>query len=273
MIVKKMIAAASNIAWTTAEDPEAESVLKSLGIKALELAPTRYWPDLSAVAEDAARAAAEAIQMRGFQIVAFQAVLFGQPELHLFGPRNGQACSEYLAAVCRLAGWMGVPAIVLGAPKNRLRGPLSSRAALIQADTFFKRLGEIAEESGTTVCLEPNPKEYGADFLLTVHDTAALVQAVNSPGIALNFDMGEQAIHRADTPSLLQQFGHLIGHFHVSEPMLGPFNSARPDHGAAAGVLREIGYAGAVSLEMKTPAGGLPVVCSALEEMMASYRL
>ena len=268
-----MIACVSNIAWTVPGDGAAEGMLLDLGLCSLELAPTRYWPDLSAVTESEARLASSHFLRRGFSIAAFQAVLFGQPSLQVFGIDNGKACLDYLNAVCRLAGWMGAGAVVMGSPKNRLRGSLTPSAAMAHAVDFFRRLGDTAAAAGTRVCLEPNPAVYGADFLLDTAETAAMVQAVDSPGIALNFDMGEQAIHHADAAAQLRACFPLVGHFHVSEPMLEPFDPTRAAHREAAAVLQESGYTGAVSLEMKCPAGGLPAVHAALRGMKDAYQL
>jgi D-psicose/D-tagatose/L-ribulose 3-epimerase len=268
-----MILTVSNIAWASADDSAAEALLLELGVHSLELAPTRQWPDLSKVTEADARAAATQLRARGFGITALQAVLFGQPALQVFGPDGGRACRDYLKAACRLAGWMGAGAVVLGAPKNRLRGDLSASQAFALATDFFREIGDTAAAAHTKLCLEPNPTGYGADFLLTAAEATAMVQAADSPGIALNFDMGEQAMHDADAAANIQAFAPWIGHFHISEPMLEPFDPARASHAAAAAALRAAGYAGAVSMEMKTPPGGLPVVQAALAALKEAYQL
>ena len=268
-----MILTVSNIAWASADDEAAEALLNELGVRSLELAPTRQWPDLAKVPEADARAAAAQLHARGFGIAAFQAVLFGQPALEVFGPDGGRACRDYLKAVCRLAGWMGAGAVVLGAPKNRLRGSLSPAEAASLATDFFREIGDAAASANTKLCLEPNPAGYGADFLQTAAEATEMVRAADSPGIALNFDMGEQAMHQADAAANVRTFAPWIGHFHVSEPMLEPFDATRACHAGAAAALRAAGYTGAVSMEMKTPAGGLPVVRAALTALKEVYQL
>ena len=268
-----MIPTISNIAWPLEEDAVAEAVLQELGVCSLELAPTRYWPNLAIVSETEARTCSANLHDRGFRVAAFQAVLFGQPALQVFGDNGGRDCQDYLIAVCRLAGWMGAGAVVLGSPKNRLRGHLSPSGAHTLAKDFFREVGAAAAAAGTRLCLEPNPLQYGGDFLLTAAEVADLVQAVDSPGIALNFDMGEQAMHGDDAASNILALAPLIGHFHVSEPMLAPFDRSRAAHTQAADALRAAHYTGAVSLEMKSPSGGLLKVRAALADMKAAYKL
>jgi sugar phosphate isomerase/epimerase len=267
-----MIPTVSNIAWATADDAAAAALLKSCGVGNLEIAPTRYWPDLSGVTEEQARSLADQLLSEGFRIAAFQAILFGRPDLQVFGADGGAACRDYLKAVCRLAGWMGARAVVMGAPKNRLRQDIPAGVAFARATVFFREVGDAAAACGTVLCLEPNPAAYGGDFLLTVAEAAALVQAVDSPGIALNFDMGEQAIQGSDAAVNIQAFAPLIGHFHVSEPMLEPFDPTRAAHGEALSALRAVNYNGAVSMEMKTPTAGLAVVAQALRSLQHIYQ-
>ncbi len=265
--------AVSNIAWTAADDEAAESMLRELGVQHLEIAPTRFWPDLTQVTEAEARALSEKLTAKGLPVCAFQALLFGKPELQLFGADQGRALIDYTKLVCRIASWMGASALVFGSPKNRLRGELPAQAAFDQAKTAFREIGDFAAEHHVCLCLEPNPPGYGADFMTTVNEAAALVRAIDSPGIALNFDMGEILMNNADVAIALHDVSPLIGHFHVSEPMLEPFEPTRPQHRDAAFMLRGLSYSGIVSVEMKTPAGGLSVVRASIERIKQVYGL
>ncbi len=263
--------AVSNIAWAVADDDAAFALLETAGVKHLEIAPTRFWPDLSTVSEHKARDFAERIHARGFSICAFQALLFGKPDLLVFGEDKGRACLDYLAKVCRLAKWMGAKVLVFGSPKNRLRGALSIDEAFVRGREFFRAASDRAEEQGVVICIEPNPDIYGCDFLQSAAETASMVQAIESPGIRMNLDMGELIHHGTDVACAVREFFPVIGHFHVSEPMLASFDAARAAHREAALALKEAGYTGIVSLEMKAPRDGLPVVRQALQEMLRVY--
>jgi D-psicose/D-tagatose/L-ribulose 3-epimerase len=263
--------AVSNIAWSAADDDAAFDMLAAADVRHLEIAPTRIWPDLATVGEAAARDGADRIRSRGLSICGFQALLFGKPELLVFGTDEGKACLDYLAAVCRLANWMGAKALVFGSPKNRLRGALRFEEAFARAREFFRAAGDAAARQDVVICLEPNPAIYGCDFLQTAAEAAAMVEAVDSPGIRLNLDMGELIQHRSDAGQAVREFLPFAGHFHASEPMLEPFEPRREEHRQAARALEEAGYEGVVSLEMKSPAGGLSVVRQALRDMLEVY--
>lgn len=263
--------AVSNIAWSVTNDDEALAILNAAGVRHLEMAPTRVWPDLAAVTEFEAHDFVSSIHARGFSICAFQSLLFGKPDLLVFGEDGGRACLDYLAKVCRLANWMGAGALVFGSPKNRLRGALSFDEAFVRGREFFCAAGDCAAEQDVVICVEPNPDIYGCDFLQSAAEAASLVQAVDSPGIRMNLDMGELIHHGADVARTVREFLPLAGHFHVSEPMLAPFDAVRAAHQEAALALKEAGYAGIVSLEMKAPQDGLTGVRQALQDMLCVY--
>lgn len=258
----------SAIAWGPEVEAEAWEMLAGLGIRDLELPPARYFPDVMAATEGEARGLGAAFAERGFRIRSFQALLFGQADLQLFGDGS---CEAYLTQLCRLAGWMGAGALVFGSPKNRLRGGRSAVEARAEAGAIFRRIGVVAEAAGTALCLEANPSVYGGDFLLTSMEVAELVRELGMPGIRMNVDLGEMALNELDVRALLPVLLPLAGHFHVSEPMLEPFAAGRGDHAGAAEILASQGYAGAVSLEMKAPAGGLAALRVSVEEMLRAY--
>ena len=263
--------AVSNIAWPLADDHAAYDMLLGEGVRHLEIAPPRFWSDLSKVDEKDARNQANEIAKRGLQICSFQALLFGKPDLQLLGPNNGQDCLAYLRSICQLAGWMGAKAMVFGSPKNRLRGTISGSEAMKRAAEFFRFVGDAAMANKTVMCIEPNPAGYGGDFLLTVEEAAELVYLVDSPGIKLNLDMGELIMNEANVARSVSDYLPLAGHFHVSEPMLEPFDVKREAHRQASGALADADYQGIISLEMKTPAKGLPAVHQALRDMKSIY--
>ena len=263
-----MIPCVSAIAWHPEEAADALAMLASLGIRDVELAPNHAWPDAMQVTETEARELAATFAAQGFRVRSFQALLFGKSELQLF---DDGKCEAYLTQLCRLAGWMGAGALVFGSPKNRLRGALSTTEANARACEIFRRIGAVAHAAGTAFCVEANPAVYGGDFLLTSGEVVAMVQAVNSPGLKLNVDLGEIALNQLPLAHVLPDQLRHAGHLHVSEPMLEPFNAGREAHREAAEILTSQGYAGAVSLEMKRPAGGLPALQQATRAMLQAY--
>jgi sugar phosphate isomerase/epimerase len=229
----------SAIAWDRPEDDAVAALLRQHALDAIDIAPGKYFPDPSAAT------AAQALEVRrwwaerGLAITGMQSLLFGTVGLNLFGPAPVRhAMLEHLGAVARIAGLLGAERLVFGSPRNRDRQGLADAEAFSQAVDFFRLLAQRARDAGVCFCLEPNPPRYGANFMTTTAETAAVVAAVADPAIRLQLDTGALHINGEDIEQVLTDFGHLIGHVHASEPDLITLGDGGVDHGAAALALR-----------------------------------
>lgn len=231
------------------------AALADLGVQGLELAPTKVWQRPTEVSEYVAKSYRTAVEQRGLRIVAFQAILFGRPELTLFenDTRRAEAV-EYLAGMCRLAGWLGARVLVFGSPKNRLIGSMPSADAQVIARDFFRRVGDHAVRHDTAVCIEANPPDYGCDFVTHTAAAAELVRTVNHPGFGLHLDAGGITLAR-DALALVRDLAARARHYHISEPHLVPIGQGGADHATLAAALRDGGYDQWLSVEMKPVAG------------------
>lgn len=223
--------AISNIAWDISEDLAVAKLLGKFGIDAIDVAPGKYFP-LPANAEDE-----DIVTIRrwwadrGIEITGMQALLFGTTGLNVFGERKSQeAMLDHLRAVCRIGAGLGATRLVFGSPKNRDRTGLTDTHALESAVSFFRRLGDAAQEYGVVVCLEPNPIRYGANFMTTSEETAHIVAAVGHGAIRMQFDTGALKINGESPEAVLESNANLIGHVHASEPDLVPLGDGRADH-------------------------------------------
>lgn len=221
----------SNIAWDPTDDEAMVQLLTARRIDAIDIAPGKYFPEPAAAsAADMARVRSW-WEARGIAIVGMQSLLFGTTGLNLFGaPPVQDAMLAHLEAVCRIGAGVGATRLVFGSPKNRDRGELGEEAAALVALPFFRRLGDIAAGHGVTVCLEPNPERYGANFMTTTAATARMVEAVDHPAIRMQFDSGALAINGEDPAAELARCAHLVGHVHASEPDLVPLGDGGTDH-------------------------------------------
>ncbi len=265
--------AVSNIAWSPEEDSAAHALLRSHGVDLLEIAPTRFWSELSGVPKGAGARLARHLAGEGLRVCAFQALLFGRPDLVVFGDEAVRASTlAYLGAVAELAGILGAGAMVFGSPKNRLvPAGLSEREVMARAASFFHAAGDVAARHGTCFCLEPNPAAYGGNFMLTMDEAAAVVRAADSPGIRLQVDGGELAMNQEDLERVLPEHSSLIGHVHLSQPMLESFAVPWEGHARTAAALRRAGYHGVVSIEMKRQPDGLASVDQAIRFARTLY--
>lgn len=247
----------SNIAWPVdAQDTVARSLVEA-GVSGVEIAPTMIWPDPTTVS----RAEADAVRTwwaeRGIEVVAMQALLYGRPELTIFEHEQARRNTlDYLRGIFRLAGWLGARRLVFGSPRNRKAGDLDPQERDRIAVAFFSEAGRLANACDVMLCIEANPTDYGCDYINTVAEARQLVTAVDSPGFGLHLDTGGMTLTGESADAIR---GIVPDHFHISEPFLGMVGRGDADHRAFAFALRDSGYDGWCSVEMRRPETDLPL--------------
>jgi D-psicose/D-tagatose/L-ribulose 3-epimerase len=243
--------AISNIAWPNEDDAMVASVMSTYDITGIEIAPTKVWPDPTEVHELVIDEYRQRWEDRGITVVAMQALLYGQPELTIFGDEaTRQRTLDYLIKIMRVGRHLGARALVFGSPKNRKVGALEKIKAHDIAVDLFRRAGSAAQDHGVVLCIEANPVEYQCDFVNTTPEAVALVKAVDNPGFGLHLDTAGITMSEETADSLGEAI-QLAHHFHASEPYLAPVGESGVDHDAMAGALRKEGYANWVSGEMR----------------------
>jgi D-psicose/D-tagatose/L-ribulose 3-epimerase len=245
--------AVSNIAWEPLEEDQAAELLRSGGIDAVEIAPTKYWP---APCSPSAKSIDEVRRRwadKGIRIVALQSLLFGCPQLSIFaGAGLRRQTSDYLRNILDIAKGLGAKALVFGSPKNRDKGQRPFAAALGEAADFFRPLAQHAAELSCAVAFEPNPTQYGCNFCTTVDESLALLESVDHPGLRLNLDIGIMHLNGEPMAETIARALPWTAHVHLSEPSLATIGTAGAPHALAAHALRSAGWTGYVSIEMRT---------------------
>jgi sugar phosphate isomerase/epimerase len=245
--------AVSTIAWTNEEEVEIAAALQKLGVKFVEIAPTKQWEDPTIASPASIEAYKAFWQSYGIEIVAFQSMLFTRPDLKIFESENNRrATLKYLEDFIGLAGEMGVQIMVFGSPKNRQKSQIPASKATVIAKDFFNTLGDKAQHENVCFCIEPNPPAYDCDFITTASEGIDFVTEVDNPGFGLHLDIAGMSLAGDDIVSSIQMAAPILRHFHISSPMLGQVED-RVDinHREAAKTLKSIGYNGYVSIEMR----------------------
>lgn len=263
----------SNIAWTDETDVAVLSLLQTEGVRAIEIAPTRIWADWQ-FDEQAIAQYRQTLQAQGLVCSSLQAILFKQPNLKVFGtPAQKAALVEHLKRVADLAAGLGAVPLVFGAPKNRDRGELDETTALHQAADLFAEVGDYCQQKGVCLCIEPNPTDYGCNFITNSQQGAEFVRLVNSPGFRLHLDAAGMFLAGEDLPTAIAAAADVLAHFHISEPNLGDFANPKVNHAAIAQTLQEIGWKHWVTIEMRATDQPSASVQQALETVKAIYEV
>ena len=245
----------SNIAWEKDEEPQIAELLGRLGVTAVDVAHSKYFPDAAEATDEGIRKVRTWWEERGISIYGMQSLLFGTKGLNVFGDSESQSkLLTHLGHVCRIAEGLGAKRLVFGSPKNRDRGGLTGSEADDIALRFFSRLGDIAQSHGVVITLEPNPVCYGTNWITTTKEACSFVKELGNPSIAMQLDTGT-VITNSEATAEFSEVKEAAGHVHLSEPKLLPLCLAPLGHNdvfrAAAGIAP-----GTVTIEMLTKGQG-----------------
>ena len=250
--------AVSCLAWKPDHLAEALHILKQHGVTALEITPGIFGDNLTVMDAELLRGHLADISAHGLRIWSMQALLYGcagSPALLSAGEAGRSDMFQALSLVIRKASILGIKRLVFGSPKQRTKDGLSFKEAYALAAGFFRKVGDVAAKHECAVCLEPNAKEYGSDWLETHEAVAELVVLTKHPAVRLQADVGTLEMTGED-PAVLSGLVPLIGHFHLSRAGLKPLGNQSPTSQwsiIAQTALKTIycgGYAGYASLEM-----------------------
>jgi sugar phosphate isomerase/epimerase len=244
--------AASNIAWGPEDNLEAYSALTQAGFSGLEVAPTRFVPDLPYSPKNIEKAkhfADLALEAASLRICSVQSIWFGRAE-QIFGSQSERdLLLKYTEGAIDFASAIGSKHIVFGNPKNRRR---EYSQDIRIGHEFLAACAAYAEMRGVIIGLEASPKSYGSNYVTSTIEALALVQSINSRSLRVNLDLGA-VIENNDAIGDLAGVLPFTSHVHISEPHLRAV-VRRAEHQELQRLLKDAEYGGWVSLEM-APAG------------------
>ncbi len=221
-------------------------VAAALGYDGLEVAPFTLGEASSA---DLRRAASDA----GIAISGLHWLL-RQPEGLSITSSDAAVRARTLEAMRRqiqLCAELGGSVLVHGSPAQRRLPPGEEAAARERGIEAFATVAAHAQAAGVVYCIEPLAAPE-ADFIHTVAEAAAIVQAIGQPALRTMLDCCAAARAEAEpVPAVLARWlpTGLLAHVQVNDP-----NLRGPGQGALAfadilRTLRQHGYAGWVAVE------------------------
>lgn len=255
--------AISNLAWGLTDQDKILSMLSSLGVSGIEVAPTKIasWESITSSMLADFRSH---LSDNNLCVSSLQAIFFGKPDAQLLASAEVFALMcEHIDKLADIAAELGGEVAVFGAPKNRIRGDLSPEVAFELAVERFRKLGDICQ-GRMKIGIEPVPAFYGSDFIQTAAEDLAVVQAIDHPAIGLHLDTGCVFLAGDAIDTAIHNGAKQLIHFHVAEPELASFVSPQAHHESAAKALHTINYDQWISIEMKETSNAVESVIGAV---------
>lgn len=238
-----MAFAISTLAFAdSSEEAELLPQLHAMGIGAIEVAPTKRWPAWVGADQDGAVCYRQALDAININVCALQAIVFGRPELTLFGA-DFSPWLPHFERLSMLAATLGARSLILGAPGQRDPGS-SSDPDTIAADRL-RQLAAVCAPKHITVAVEPVPS---ARFVRTLSDAQLLAERVAHPQFGWHLDASAWAASGEDLSQVLRR--SLPQHVHLSQPALRGPGDGPIDFVGLVDALRSAGYIGDFSFEI-----------------------
>ena len=227
--------------------------LYEMGFEGLEVALSRVflgdWNNPSAHEVEAYR---HGVETMGLSIIGLHSLFWERPEFSMFGDRDVISKTldflVQLSAVCRD---LGGKTLIFGSRTARTKGKRTKHEANVESAEFFDALCNRIENHGTCFCIEPLEIEV-ADYVHSVLDSQAIVQAVNHPALQVQIDIKAMALANEVKIETFEAVSENLVHVHANEPgfnILG--TSGLVDHAKIGAFLKDISYDGYISIEQR----------------------
>jgi sugar phosphate isomerase/epimerase len=168
-------------------------------------------------------------------------------------PRVRGDAVAYIARCLRFAAELGVPLVqMLPSGETRL-APLADREDEWRWSVeAIQSAAQEAERLRVRLAIEP-VNRYEAYLVTSVDAALAYLDAVGSPWMGLTVDLFHANIEERTIPGAIRAAGSRLWHVHLADTNREGLGRGHIDAGACLSALREIGYAGALVMEMTAP--------------------
>lgn len=232
---------------------------RECGYTGIEIAPFTLAADatqVTAAQRDEVRRLAE---REGLTVIGLHWLLAKTTGYHLTSPdaQTRRRTADYLGELARLCRDLGGNLLVFGSPQQRnlLPGVTLPQATDYAAEVIRAALPAL-EKYQVVLALEPlGPAE--GNFLVTTAEGAALMDTIASPLVRLHLDCKAMSSEAVSVSETIRRYADRMVHFHANDP-----NRQGPGFGDLDFVpifqaLREVDYAGWVSVEVFDYAPGI----------------
>lgn len=209
----------SNLTWNRVYEDKALDILRRYNIRKIELALSKHvhWDHASM---DILLDIKKKYASYNMEIYSLQAIFYEKP-FNVF--EDPQSFIAHFKKVLTIARFLGASVIVFGSPKNRfVPAGLSQEDARQKFLQVMREVSKYAEVNRVCICIEPNAKDYGCNFINTIDEARQMVKDISSPFVKVNVDTGN-LVMEYDVLDIEAQY---IGHVQVSESHLGPLLSS-----------------------------------------------
>lgn len=235
----------SNICVNYISQFQFSCILKLFGIKNVQIAPTKLidnWNNLQNINIDT-------FKDNDINIYSFQSVTYGL-DSNIFDYESRQSLMDHLKKIINYGILNNIKIIVFGCPRNRKILNKNDNNDTIFCE-FFNELGNYIGENDLKICIEPNSKQYGCNFLNNIKETGDIVRKTDNKNIKLMVDIGN-IIMENDDISKIYNYKDILYNIDIACVNMEPFitNNITNKHNEFIKNLKKTNYDKKMNLEM-----------------------
>jgi sugar phosphate isomerase/epimerase len=234
----------SNICVKTISQFQFSCILKLFGITNVQIAPTTLidsWEKLPNINFDV-------FLKNNINIYSLQSITYGLNNLNIFDSNTNELLLEHLKKVIDFGVLNNIKVLVFGCPRNRKILKLDETNDEVFC-AFFRKLGEYIGDNELKICIEPNSKQYGCNYINTIKEAGDLVNKINYPNIKMMVDIGN-AIMENDNINDIYNYKDIIHNIDVANENMSDFRKTTQPHKVFVQILKDISYKKKINLEM-----------------------
>jgi sugar phosphate isomerase/epimerase len=232
----------------------------SLGYTGWEVAPFMLGDDANRISAAQRREYRKTVRSAGLEIIGLHWLLAKTEGYHLTtdDAETRKRTAKYFESLVELCGDLceensdgGASAVmVLGSPMQRNRAAhITTEMALHNAADVLGGLGPAMDRHRVRIALEPLGPQEG-NFLNTADEARSLKRLLDSPRFGLHLDVKAMSTEPEDIPTVIRKHADWMIHFHANDPNRRGPGMGDVDFAPIIATLREVGYAGWVSVEV-----------------------
>jgi sugar phosphate isomerase/epimerase len=234
---------------------EIEAVMKhaaALGYDGIELAPFTLARAVTEISPALRLHISDTAARFGIEICGLHWLLARTEGLHLNHPDIAvrDRTAKYLCELVDCCADLGGKVLILGSPQQRnVLAGITPEQAWELATATLKDAVRQAEERAVVLCIEPlSPTE--TNFINSAAEAIRFAQQFNSPAAKIVLDVKAMCSETTPISEIIRKSSPHFAHFHANDSNLKGPGFGEVNYHPIAAALKEVGYAGYVSVEV-----------------------
>jgi D-psicose/D-tagatose/L-ribulose 3-epimerase len=168
-------------------------------------------------------------------------------------PAVRRVAVHYVRECLALAGEIGAPLVQMLASAEPRLAPITTREEeWAWSVAAMQDAAREAERTGVRICVEPLNR-YEGYLVTSTAEALAYLDAVGSPWVGMTLDLFHANIEEPAVPAAIRAAGPRLWHVQVADTNRRGLGQGHLDLDAAVAALAEVGYRGALVVEIMAP--------------------